>query len=151
MFDGKCFQMTSKLSAARPSLSLSFRDLFRISTFWCILVAPWFTFGSFLTPVGSLLGLVSSLVVPFGLPLPPSSNLLAASWCLSLLFAPSRYVSAALGPIWYDFRIVYTCLGVDSKLSPAWPLLIKGIIQKVISKVIEKVIKQGISKGNSKR
>ena len=31
-----------------------FRDLFRRSIFWCILVAHWLTFGSLLAPFGSL-------------------------------------------------------------------------------------------------
>ena len=74
IFDGKCSQMGSKLNAARPSFWLSFRDLFRRSTFWCILVAPWLTFGSILIPVGSLLDSVSSLLPPL---LAPFGSLLA--------------------------------------------------------------------------
>ena len=45
-----------------------FRDLFRRSTFGCILVAHCLTSGSLLAPVGSLLAPFGSLLAPFWLP-----------------------------------------------------------------------------------
>ena len=42
-----------------------FRDLFRRSTFWCILGVRWLTFGSLWVPFGALLVSLGSLLVPF--------------------------------------------------------------------------------------
>ena len=59
----------------RRAFWLPFRDLFRRPIFWCILVAPWLTFGSLLVPVGSLLAPVGSLLAPAGSLLAPFGSL----------------------------------------------------------------------------
>ena len=74
-----------------------FRDLYRRSTFGCILVALWLTFGSLLAPIGSLWLTLGSLwlhLPPFGRPfgsngLPFGSLLSPSGSIFSLLTSPS--------------------------------------------------------------
>ena len=74
IFDGKWLPKTSGGIPVRAPFWRPFRDLFRRSTFWCILVVLWLTFGSLLAPLGRLLASFGSLLVPFG-------SLLDHFWC----------------------------------------------------------------------
>ena len=80
------------------SFWLPFRALFRRSTFWCILVALWLTFGFLLAPLGCLFAPSGSLLAPFG-------SLLSHFWCPLAHFScpwaqfcsPWRSISSLLG------------------------------------------------------
>ena len=74
-----------------------FRDLFRRSTFSCILVALWLTLGSLWPPFGhswlpfgSLLAHFGSLLAPMGTLLAPFGSLLLTSGLHFLTFDVSR-------------------------------------------------------------
>ena len=81
IFDGKWLPKWHVVTSGGPPFFHLFRDLFRRSIFWCILVAPWLTFGSLLAPIGSLLAPVGSLLAPVGSLLAPFGSLLAHFWC----------------------------------------------------------------------
>ena len=88
IFDGKWLpEWSGKMYVFWPRELLyyppvhTFRDLFRRSIFWCILVAPWLTFGSLLAPIGSLLAPFGSLLAPVGSLLALFGSLLAHFWC----------------------------------------------------------------------
>ena len=77
---------------------LPFRDLFRRSTFGCILVPLWLTFGSLLAPFGSLLPPFGSLLGHFGSPLAHFWSPLAHFWCPRAHFcSPWRSIFSLLG------------------------------------------------------
>ena len=81
IFDGKWLPKRCHFIFMRWAFWRPFLDLFQTSIFWCILVAPWLTFGSLLTPIGSLLAPAGSLLAPFGSFLALFSSLLAHFWC----------------------------------------------------------------------
>ena len=81
IFDGKWLPKWSGETYVNSSFWRPFHDLFRRSTFECILVALWLTFGSLLTPFGCLLAPFGSLLAPFWWQL-------AHFWCPGLVFAP---------------------------------------------------------------
>ena len=81
IFNGKWLPKRLEKHPGSISLGDHFGDLFRRPIFWCILVAPWLTFGSLLAPIGSLLAPAGSLLAPFGSFLAPFGSLLAHFWC----------------------------------------------------------------------
>ena len=77
-----------------------FRDLFRTSSFGCILVDPWLTFGTLWTPIGSLLAPFASLLAPFDSLLAPLVSLLAP---FGSLLAPFRHPPGSFSHFWQHF------------------------------------------------
>ena len=81
IFYGKWLPKPCHFILVRRAFWRPFLHLFQTSIFWCILVAPWLTFGSLLAPIGSLLAPFGSLLAPVGSLLAPFGSLLAHFWC----------------------------------------------------------------------
>ena len=98
-----------------------FRDLFRTSSFGCILVDPWLTFGTLWTPIGSLLAPFASLLAPFDSLLAPLVSLLAP---FGSLLAPFRHPPGSFSHFWQHFGFAlafFTFFG--SKFAPKWSFM----------------------------
>ena len=79
-FDGKWLPKWSGETYAQRPFWRPFRYLFRRSTFWCILVILWLTFGSLWVAFDSLWDTFGTLSVSFGCPLPQFCFPLAYFW-----------------------------------------------------------------------
>ena len=104
IFEGKWFKKWSISSCSMLPFWLHFRNLFRRSTFECILVALWLLLSSLLTPFGSLLAPLGSLLAPFGSLLAPFGSPLAP---FSLPFRSLWTPFSHFGWLWNPFGCIW--------------------------------------------
>ena len=116
IFDGKCLPKSTQITKMRRAFWHPFRVPFRRSTFGCILVALWLTFGCILAPLGCILAHFGSLLAHF--------------WCaLAHFWRPWHYFCSP----WRSIFSLLRCPGVifDISWNFRWKSYVKSDLLKI--------------------
>ena len=111
-FDGKWRPKASRFEVTRSPFWRPFRDLFRTSTFGCILVARWLPFYSLWAPIGSLLTPFGSLLIHFSSILCCSLLSLYFLGLLSLVSGLAAFISESS----YEFLSIRILISVSGRI-----------------------------------